>query len=108
MIFASHPNFNAVINCIIGLLSLRDRKNAAVQTYILQMLPTLLSFEKGVNDIIKALELLVTDTFPSVSSRMKRGSTEAREYAMQLKELLITCVSAAKKNNPDIVVKVGK
>lgn len=104
---ASHPNFDAVINCIIRLLSLRSCKSVVVRTYILQMLPTILDLDKGAHGIMKVVERLVTDMFPSVSSHLKRGSTEAIEYAMQLKELLVTCVDEARSHNAETAIEVG-
>ncbi|GMH34456.1 hypothetical protein BSKO_02290 [Bryopsis sp. KO-2023] len=102
----TQAGYSSILDAFLALLALRDRKSAPIRSQALQLLPSFLAFQESADRIVTAVDSMVTDVFPSISSSMKRGSTDAREYAMQLKELLNAAANAAKRNQPDIAIKL--
>lgn len=90
----------------MSLLRLRERKHTGIRAQALHMLPVFLMFESTSDLVIQEVSALVTDVFPSVSGKMKRGSAEAREYALQLRELLLACINVAEHGKSEILTKV--
>lgn len=88
------------------MLRLREPKHNGVRVQALSLLSTFLLVGVSSHLIIQEVEALVTDLFPSVSGKMKRGSAEAREYARQLRELLLACIDVARRGEPKLLTKV--
>ncbi|KAK9829312.1 hypothetical protein WJX72_005143 [[Myrmecia] bisecta] len=97
----SQPSFHFILQAYLAMLQLRAVGDTTVRLDALRMLgPFLTMPAQHVKQVADAVTALVTDVFPARSQDVRKGSSQATQFALQLMAIMDALVATSERNLP--------